>query len=104
MRGRDCRELGLGKDAFDLGVRPGMTWTEISSPTRRAAAAPASVAAFTAPTSPAHEHGDIPGADVFLADEHDVGGLDHGIGGLDRADEAAGLHHSQRFAAMSAEL
>src|SRR5262245_19478422 len=29
-----------------------MTWTETSSPTRRAAAAPASVAAFTAPTSP----------------------------------------------------
>ena len=29
-----------------------MTWTPISSPTRRAAAAPASVAALTAPTSP----------------------------------------------------
>src|SRR5690349_13933414 len=29
-----------------------MTWTPISSPTRRAAAAPASVAAFTDPTSP----------------------------------------------------
>ena len=29
-----------------------MTWTEINSPTRRAAAAPASVAALTAPTSP----------------------------------------------------
>src|SRR6185295_1711265 len=30
----------------------GITWTLINSPTRRAAAAPASVAAFTAPTSP----------------------------------------------------
>src|SRR5262245_35374805 len=30
----------------------GITWTLISSPTRRAAAAPASVAAFTAATSP----------------------------------------------------
>src|SRR5207302_526758 len=30
----------------------GITWTETSSPTRRAAAAPASVAALTAPTSP----------------------------------------------------
>src|SRR5439155_26110502 len=29
-----------------------MTWTPTSSPTRRAAAAPASVAAFTEPTSP----------------------------------------------------
>src|SRR5436190_23829531 len=29
-----------------------MTWTPMSSPTRRAAAAPASVAAFTDPTSP----------------------------------------------------
>ena len=30
----------------------GMTWTDMSSPTRRAAAAPASVAAFTAATLP----------------------------------------------------
>src|SRR5579864_2238931 len=30
----------------------GITWTLTSSPTRRAAAAPASVAALTAPTSP----------------------------------------------------
>src|SRR5512147_2439694 len=30
----------------------GITWTDASSPTRLAAAAPASVAAFTAPTSP----------------------------------------------------
>src|SRR5690606_5542729 len=30
----------------------GMTWTETRSPTRLAAAAPASVAALTAPTSP----------------------------------------------------
>src|SRR5574337_1112708 len=30
----------------------GITWTETSSPTRCAAAAPASVAALTAPTSP----------------------------------------------------
>ena len=61
-----------------------MTWTETSSPTRRAAAAPASVAAFTAPDVAAHQHRDVAGADVFLADEHDVGGLDHRVGRFDR--------------------
>ncbi len=75
----------------------GITWTLTSSPTRRAAAAPASVAAFTAPTSPRTMHGHVARADVLLAHEHDVRGLDHGVGGLDRADEALRLDHPERF-------
>ena len=35
----------------------------------------------------AHHHRDVARADVFLADQHDVGGLDHGVGRFDRADE-----------------
>ena len=52
-----------------------MTWTPTSSPTRRAAAAPASVAAFTEPTSPRTIAVTRPGVDLLPADEHDVGGL-----------------------------
>jgi hypothetical protein len=61
-----------------------MTWTLTSSPTRRAAAAPASVAALTA---------------ELLALQDHVGGLHHGIGGLDcgdqtfRFNQAKGIHH-----------
>ena len=39
-----------------------------------------------------------PGADKFLAGQHHVGGLDHGVGGFDGADQtfcfnkAKGLH------------
>ena len=43
----------------------------------------------------AREHGDVAGADVFLADEGDVRGLDHRIGGLDGADEAARFNHAE---------
>ena len=42
--------IGSASSRFACGR--GMTWTETSSPTRRAAAAPASVAALTAATSP----------------------------------------------------
>src|SRR6185437_14856425 len=42
----------LGRIRSTSACGRGMTWTDTSSPTRRAAALPASVAAFTAPTSP----------------------------------------------------
>ena len=45
----------------------------------------------------AHQHGDVAGADVFLADQRDVGGLDHRVGGFDRADEAFGFDQPERF-------
>src|SRR3984885_14604830 len=45
-------DLPMGKTSSRLECGRGMTCTEISSPTRRAAAAPASVAARTEATSP----------------------------------------------------
>src|SRR5688500_11774449 len=42
----------MGSASSRLACGRGITWTETSSPTRRAAAAPASVAALTAATSP----------------------------------------------------
>src|SRR5262249_23851152 len=42
----------IGKIFSRSSAGRGITWTPTSSPTRRAAAAPASVAAFTDPTSP----------------------------------------------------
>jgi hypothetical protein len=68
----------------------------MSSPTRRAAAAPASVAAFTAPNGAVNHHGHVAGTDVFLADQHNVGGLHHRVRGLERCDETVGLDHSSR--------
>src|SRR5262249_741017 len=44
--------LPIGSASSRLACGRGITWTDTSSPTRRAAAAPASVAAFTAATSP----------------------------------------------------
>ena len=44
--------LPIGSVSSRLACGRGMTCTDTSSPTRRAAAAPASVAAFTAATSP----------------------------------------------------
>src|SRR5260370_2357838 len=46
----DCALIGIASSTLPCGR--GITWTLTSSPTRRAAAAPASVAAFTAATSP----------------------------------------------------
>ena len=45
----------------------------------------------------AHENGDIPSPDVFLADQHDIGSLDHRVSGLDGTDEAHGLYQSERI-------
>ena len=70
-----------------------MTCTAISSPTRRAAAAPASVDAFYGADVAADEHGDVAGADVFLADEDDVRGLDHRVSGLDRTNQSPRFDH-----------
>src|SRR6266571_8246368 len=46
----DCALIGIASSTLPCGR--GITWTLTNSPTRRAAAAPASVAAFTAATSP----------------------------------------------------
>ena len=88
----------IGKIWSSPSAGRGITWTPTSSPTRRAAAAPASVAAFTDGDVPADDRGDQPGVDLLPADEDDVGRLDHRVGRLDHADQAAGLHHAERFA------
>ena len=46
----------------------------------------------------AHDRGDEPGVDFLPADEHDVRGLDHRVGGFDHADQAARLDHAERVA------
>ena len=43
----------------------------------------------------AREDRHIPSADVLFADQDDVGGLDHGIGGLNGADEATRFNHAE---------
>jgi hypothetical protein len=62
----------------------------MSSPTRRAAAAPASVAALTA----AHHGGHIAGTDLLPADQLDVGGFHHRVRGFDHGHQAARFDHS----------
>ena len=52
---------------------------------------------FYRPDVAPYHHGHVAGADVFLADQHDVGRLHHCIGCLDRPDEPFGLDHSQGF-------
>jgi hypothetical protein len=39
----------------------------------------------------------VPGADVLFADQLDIRGFDHGIGGLDGTDKSFGLDHSECF-------
>ena len=64
-----------------------MTWTEIElADAARGGGAGVGGGLDGADVAADHD-GDVAGADVFLADQDDVGGLDHGIGGLDRADE-----------------
>ena len=43
----------------------------------------------------AHLHDDQAGADEFLADQDHVGGLDHGVGGLDCADQTLCFNETQ---------
>ena len=44
-----------------------------------------------------HHHGDQSGTDLLIAHQADICGFDHGIGSLNRAHQAFGLHHSQSF-------
>ena len=43
----------------------------------------------------AHHNGNEAGADLLLADEMNVGRLDHGVGRFHGADQAAGFHHTE---------
>ena len=74
-----------------------MTWTPTSSPTRRAAAAPASVG-LHGPDVAADDGGDEARVHLLPSHEDDVRGLAHRVGGFDHPDEAAGLDHAERVA------
>jgi len=45
----------------------------------------------------ADEHRHQPGRGALLAEQPDLGGLDHRVTRLDRTDETLGLDHSQRI-------
>ena len=86
----------IGKTFSRSSAGRAITWTPISSPTRRAAAAPASVAAFTEPDVAANEGRDQAGIHLLPAHEHDVRGLEHRVGRFDHADQPPRLDHAQR--------
>lgn len=75
----------LGRIISTSACGRGMTCTEASSPTFSAAAAPASTAAFTAPTSP----------HLLPANELHLCRLDHRVCRLDGTHQALGLDQSQ---------
>ena len=74
-----------------------MTCTLTTSPMRPAAAAPASVAAFTAATSPVTNAVTKPLPTLSQPRNCDVRGLHHRVGRFDQGDEALGLDHAERF-------
>ena len=75
-----------------------MTWTETSVPTWPATSAPASVAAFTAPTSPLMMTATSPSPTCSRPMMRDVGGLHHGVRRGERRHIALGLDHSDCIA------
>ena len=79
----------------------GITCTPTSSPTRRAAAAPGIRRRFHRADVATDDRGHQAGVDFLPADEDHVGGLDHRVGGLDHAHQAARLDHADRFANIS---
>ena len=90
-RGRRLRRLGvlhLRQDLLDFGVRPrnDVDRDELADAPRRGRAGVGR--GLDRADVAAHQHGDVAGADVFLADQDDVGGLHHRVGGFDRADQA----------------
>jgi len=63
-----------------------------TSPTRLPAAAPASTAARTAPTSPRTMAVNQAGVDLFIADQTTFRGFYHCIRGLDHGDETSAFN------------
>ena len=45
----------------------------------------------------ADEDGDVAVQEIFFADENDIGGFHHGVGGFDRSDETACFDHPKCF-------
>ena len=71
--------LPMGRTSSRLRVRTRDHVDGDAARPRRAAAAPASVAALTAATSPRTSAVTYPDPDLLVADEGDLGGLDHGV-------------------------
>ncbi len=44
-----------------------------------------------------HQDGDVAGADIFLAHEHDIRAFNHRVRRFDGANETLGLHHAERI-------
>ena len=91
------RRLSTGQHDSTSSCGRGMTCTDTSSPTRRAAGGPGVGRRLDRSDVAAHEHRDEARADVLLADEHDVGRLHHCVGGFDGADQTLGLDEAERF-------
>jgi len=85
--------LAIGRMNSRLSWGRGITCTAINSPTRRAAAAPASVAARTAATSRAPWRSRSRSRSSPTHQVH-LGSLHHGVGGLDHGYQAARFDHS----------
>jgi hypothetical protein len=83
-----------GQYSFDFGVWP---WDHVYADQLAYAAgrSGASVCcSFHRTDITAHKYRDVTGADIFFAQELDVGGFHHGVSGLNGPDEALGLDHS----------
>ena len=83
--------VSLGEDAFDLGVRPGDDVDRDQLADAARGGGPGIGGGLDGADVAADHDGDVAGADVFLADQDDVGRLHHRVGGLDRPDEASRL-------------
>src|SRR5205814_641101 len=73
----------FGEDSFDLGMGPwnDVDGDELADPASSGGAGIGS--GFHRAHIATDHHGDVPGADVFLADQDDVRRLDHGVSRLD---------------------
>src|SRR5688572_5959800 len=87
----------LWEDSFDFGVgsRNDVHRDELSDPARGSRSGVG--CRLHGAHVPAHEHRDVAGTDVLLANEDDVRRLHHRIGGFHRPDQAARFNHAERF-------
>jgi hypothetical protein len=87
----------LWDDAFDFDVR---AWDDMNrdqfanSPGGGGAGVRGS---FDRADIAANEDGHVARANVFLADQLNIGGFDHRVSGFDRADKAFRLDHAESF-------
>src|SRR5262249_10894449 len=79
--------VALGKNLFDLGVRAGndVYGHELTDAPR--SGGPGVCRSVHCADGAAHHHGHIAGADVFLADQHDVCSLHHRVSCLERRNK-----------------